>query len=109
VSCISSVPVMVRTDPPTATSGRNAGRPVRKPSSSERRTSAPPVTMLVLARNPTTPAISSPKAKPLRNLSEYVCRMPSGSSLTTENWLLLESRGPWVPSFQYSALLSILV
>ena len=42
-------PVMVRTDPPTDSSGKMAGTPVRKPSKRDQRTSAPTLTMLVRA------------------------------------------------------------
>ena len=70
VSWNCGVPVIVRTPPPTAMSGRMPGTPERKPSSSDMRTSAPPE-MMLRARHEARrcPVSSRPKPKLLRIFS----------------------------------------
>src|SRR3954471_22345284 len=98
---------MVRTPPPTATSGKMPPRPVRKPSSKLSRTSEPPEMMLVFGMKPTTPVISRPKPKLLRNFSEYSCSIDCGEPLNVDARWLDGSVEPCVPSFQYDLSLEM--
>src|SRR5690349_12611160 len=100
---------MVRTPPPTATSGKMPPTPVRNPSNKLRRISDPPEMMLVFGMKPTTPVISRPKPKLLRNFSEYSCSNDCGEPFTVEETLLDGSTAPCVPFAQYDFSLEMLV